>query len=280
MSELPAPSQAALEEWARQDRVQEEVDRAFAGPGTNGATFLLDRETKVNRLWGRGLEVLWARGEPLYIAGGPGTGKSTLAQQLALRRSGVRSGGLLGFDVEAAPGRTLYLAADRPKQIARSWRRMVNEDDRLALAQTLVVHEGSPDFSISASPEHLLPWVRSFPGVDTLFIDSLLDLAPAIGKDEDGAAKANAALQSLVAKDIEVVVVHHDRKHDSSERTKVRLDDVYGGRPISKGAGSVLYLDGEPGTLRGRLWHLKVPANRVPRMDYSIIATKGEIGVV
>lgn len=254
----------------------EDVEAVFRGPGTRGDTFLLDRETGVNCLWGRGQRVLWARGEPLYLAGGPGTGKSTLAQQLALRRAGVKGGLLLGFNVEPGPGRILYIAADRPKQIARSWRRMVGDEDRRALAETVVVHEGSPDFSISSTPEHLLPWVKGFPFVDTVFIDSLLDLAPAIGKDEDGAASANAALQSLVARDIEVVVVHHDRKRDG-ERKNVRLDDVYGGRPISKGAGSVLYMDGEPGTLRGKVRHLKTPATRVLSFDYSIDPKEGMI---
>ena len=41
-------------------------------------------------LWGVGESVLWAAGEPLKIVGHQGVGKTTIAQQLALHRLGLR----------------------------------------------------------------------------------------------------------------------------------------------------------------------------------------------
>ena len=54
-------------------------------------------------LWGIGEPVLWAAGEPLMIVGHQGVGKTTIAQQLALHRLGLRHGGFLGLPVEQDP---------------------------------------------------------------------------------------------------------------------------------------------------------------------------------
>lgn len=254
------------------DRIIEEQEGR--GPGLNGAQFLLTPEEEVDALWGWGNNIFWARGEPLMLAGGPGVGKSTLAQQLCLRRAGVHGGDLLGFPVTVGEGRVLYVAADRPRQIRRSWRRMVNEEDRAELARHVVVYEGSPPFRISSNPEAMLPWVRSFEGVDTVFIDAYLDLGRL--SEEGGSAAANDALQELIRNDIEVCVVHHDRKLGNEGRKLVRLDDIYGGRNVTKGMGSVVYLDGDAGDLKARLIHLKPPAYRIPSFEVAIDPLKGE----
>ncbi len=114
----------------------------------DGAAFILDAEEEVPSLWGRDGEVLWAAGEPLQIVGPQGVVKTTLAQRLALHRAGVRDGDLLEMPVEVSAGRTLYIAADRPRQAARSFRRMVAEADREALELGIIVWRGPLPFDL------------------------------------------------------------------------------------------------------------------------------------
>ena len=251
------------------------VERERLGPGTTGAAFLLDHDPRIVNLWGEGKHILWSGGEPLMIVAPPGTGKSTLAQQLCLRRAGVIDSTLLGYHVEPGEGNCLYIAADRPRQIKRSWRRMVNEEHRAELSNHVVIYEGTPPFRVSSNPEKLLNWVRSFKEIDTVFIDAYLDLGRLA--EEEGAALANEALQALVLHDIEVCVVHHDRKMGNDPRKMPRLDDVYGGRSITKGMGSVLYLNGESGALAAEVVHLKPPEWRIQNFDIRIDPATGEV---
>ena len=90
-------------------------------------------------LWGEGDQVLWADGEALIIAALQGLRKTPLAQQIALgwmRIPGYSS--LLGFPITSGM-RVLYLAMDRPRQAARSFRRMVGEEHRAQLHEHLTV---------------------------------------------------------------------------------------------------------------------------------------------
>jgi hypothetical protein len=61
--------------------------------------FALDEPAVIPAVWGDGERVLWAEGEGMMIAGPQGTGKTTLAQQLVLRRIGLRDSPLLGLAV-------------------------------------------------------------------------------------------------------------------------------------------------------------------------------------
>ena len=68
---------------------------------------------------------MWPTGEPFLIVGPDGSGKTTLAQQLVFALLEIGDGRVLGFPVTPADRGVLYLAADRPKQGARSmWRRI------------------------------------------------------------------------------------------------------------------------------------------------------------
>lgn len=205
-----------------------------------GAEFILDAPKEVPTVWGAGGQVLWAASEPLYIVGPAGVGKTTLAQNLALRRHGIGEAELLGFPVEVDPRPVLYVAADRPSQAARSFARMVGESDREAL-EWFRVHRGPLPFGdLATNPEALAPWLEGL-DVGTVILDSLKDVALGLSEDTPGAA-VNQALQRVVAEGIEVVVLHHQRKASGDNKRPRTLADVYGSTWLTAGAGSVLLL--------------------------------------
>ena len=247
-----------------------------AGELMDGAQFALDQDNAVAPLWGTERQCLWSKGEPFYVFASPGVGKTTMVQQLALRRAGIKGGDLLGLPVEVDERRVLYIAADRHRQAARSIRRMIDESHRESLAQGFAVWRGPPPFSLPTQPDALLPWVKGFSEIGTVIVDSLFNVAPSVSTEE-GAAATNTAFQSLVNADVDVIVIHHDKKRQEHERKRVSQDDMYGGRPISGGAGSIVYLDGEPNTARYTLRHLKSPSGPVGPLDVVQNFTYGEV---
>jgi replicative DNA helicase len=222
-----------------------------------GGAFSLDAPAAPPAVWGRGQRVLWAQGEPFLLVGPPGVGKTTVAQQLALARIGLRDQ-LLGLPVTRGAGRVLYVAADRPAQAARSLRRMVGDQDRATLDDRLVVWRGPLPFDVCADPGRLLRLATDL-AADTVLIDSLKDIAPGLEKPEVGAA-VNVALQALVGADIDVAAGHHQRKATEGNRRPRTLDDVYGSVWLTAGAGSVVLLWGQAGDPIVELHHLKQPA--------------------
>ena len=108
-------------------------------------------------IWGEGDSVLAASGEPTLIVGPDGVGKTTLLQRYAMARVGVGHD-LLGLPVAEANERVLYVAADRPKQGARSLWRMVRElkgSDHARIKDRVVVWRGPLPFDVVGEPERL-----------------------------------------------------------------------------------------------------------------------------
>lgn len=232
----------------------------------DGLAFLREGAGELASVWGAAGRVAWSSGEPLLIVGPQGVGKSTLLQQLVLRR--LRGpGDVLGMPVvghKDAPA--LYIAADRPRQIARSWRRMIEPADDQLLRDRLVVWTGPPPFDIAKEPTALLTFIRSqCPDARTVAIDSLKDVALDLSKDEAG-ARVGHAMQEVIAAGIELVVNHHQRKGQQGQGKPRALADVYGSTWITACAGSVILLWGKPGDTVVGLEHLKQPAEPIGPM--------------
>jgi len=228
-----------------------------------GGGFILDTPADPRPIWGRGQEVAWAEGESLMIASLQGLGKSTLAQQLALGRCGFPEyAETLGFPVLPGERRTLYLAMDRPRQISRSFRRMVGEAWRSELDARLSVWIGPPPRDLARYPGLLVQMCQDA-DADTVVVDSLKDAAIGLTDDEVGASW-NRARQHALAAGVEVLELQHLRKAPNGGRLgRLSVDDVYGSTWLTSGTGSVILLTGAPGDPVVGLQQVKQPASEV-----------------
>jgi replicative DNA helicase len=188
-----------------------------------------------------------------------GRGKTSLAQQLVNARIGVGERELLGFPVKPAK-RVLYLAMDRPQQIARSWRRMVSDDDRDVLSERLVVWQGSLPFRLTwESADVLGRWAIEDHEADVIVVDSYKDLSPDLSNEETGAL-INRIMQDALVQGVDWVGLHHGRKSSTGNKRPNALDDVYGSKWITSGMGSVIGLWSEDaGSELVQFTHLKQP---------------------
>lgn len=230
---------------------------------TGGGAFILDAHDRPPAWWGLGDAILGAEGEALLIAGPQGTGKSTLAQQLALGRAGFAEyADLLGFPVAPASGRVLYLAMDRPRQIARSLRRMVGQAWRAELDARLVVWEGPPPYDFAKHPS-VLRRMALDAGAGFVVVDSLKDAALGL-TDDEAAAAYNRARQDALAHGVDLCELHHTRKRPGQGNAEApNVDAIYGSTWLTSGAGSVLLLAGAPGDPIVSLHHVKQPMGEV-----------------
>jgi KaiC/GvpD/RAD55 family RecA-like ATPase len=245
-------------------------DPPLAEPPTNppstarlvdGEQFIFCEPDEIPALWGSGDRVAWVAGEPLMIVGPEGVGKTTIAQQLVRYLIGLKDGDFLGMPVAPSERRVLYIAADRSRQAARSFKRMSSDADRAILRDRLAVWKGPLPFDITESPKQLATFTAEH-GANTLVIDSLKDVALDLSKDETG-TRVNLAFQETIAAGIELAALHHQRKEQQGGGKPRRLADVYGSRWLTAGCGSVVCLWGEPGDLVVELTHLKQPAEDI-----------------
>ncbi|GLI00683.1 AAA family ATPase [Phytohabitans aurantiacus] len=245
-----------------------------------GGDFLFDQPEVIPAVWGHAERVLWAEGEPMMIAAPPGTGKSTTAQQLLLRRCGVIREPLLGLPVKVSKRPSLLLAMDRPRQIGRSMRRMVDVADdrtrRLLNRRLAVWDQPLPrDF---VAQDGFVDWADALcPGVGLIVVDSLKDFVIGLSADE-AAAAVNLVWQEVSAAGIELLVLHHDRKTLGSDtRENPALDDIYGSRWITAGMGSVVMFAGAAGDQEVTLHHVKQPSEVVGPMVVHFDRASGEL---
>ena len=141
---------------------------------------------------------------------------------------------------------------------------MVDEENHAdALRDHLAIWKGPLPVNVLATPSTLPDWIESeFGQVTDVVVDSLKDLAPKLSDDEVG-SKVNLARQELLARGVEVLEVHHQRKEQRGQGKPKSLADVFGSRWLTAGAGSVVLLWGEPGDLVVEFRHLKQPADEI-----------------
>lgn len=227
----------------------------------DGASFILDIPKTIPALWGVGNEVLWAEDESLMIAGPMGLGKTTLAGQLMRARLGLGGGLVLGMPVAPCDGRILYLAMDRPAQIARAFARQFDAADRDTLARRVLVWRGPPPADIARRPE-ILAYLAQQADADTVFLDSVKDAAIGLSDDEVGAGY-NRARQILLAEHRQLAELHHTTKRGANGGPPTTVADIYGSAWITNGTGSIILLSGDPGDPIVGFHHLRPPADQV-----------------
>lgn len=231
---------------------------------TPGGSFILDAQDRPASWWGSGDAILGAEGEALLIAGPQGTGKTTLAQQMGLGVAGFpEHAELLGLPITPTRGRVLYLAMDRPRQIARSLRRMVGEAWRAELDARVSVWAGPPPFDLAKHPSVLRQMCEDA-GASFVIVDSLKDAFLGL-TDDEAAAAWNRARQGALAGGIDVCELHHTRKmgQGKGNADTPGVDSIYGSTWITSGCGSVVLLTGAPGDPIVGFHHVKQPMSPV-----------------
>ncbi|MEU4150458.1 DnaB-like helicase N-terminal domain-containing protein [Streptomyces sp. NPDC026659] len=252
--------------------VRAERERALAsGQGrlsrfaTDGWSFVKESGADTEPLWGTREKTVWAPGESLMIVGAPGVGKTTLAHQVIFARLGLQETVL---EMPVAPSRrVLYLAMDRPKQIAKAMARRVFPTDEKILRERLVVWEGPLPATLDKEPD-LLADLAAAHQADTIVIDSLKDAVSTMVDDSLAVAFHNARMRAL-RNGVEILELHHQRKATANAPRGQRpsLDQVYGSTWITAGAGSVLFVTGRAGDPAVTLHHLKTPTGEVGPLD-------------
>jgi AAA domain len=227
----------------------------------DGKQFILDIPSEIPALWGDGKRVLWARGEGLMIYAPQGVGKTTLAQQLVNARIGVGPAEFLGYPVQRDHRPVLYLALDRPPQIARAWRRSITAEHEATVTERLIVWQGPLPFDVVKNSSMLCDLAEAA-GAGMIVVDSYKNLAPNLSEEAVGHA-IDRAMQECLVEGIDWVGLHHPRKSSSDNKKPNALDDVYGSTWLTAGVGSVLGVWGRAGETTVSLTHLKQPAEPV-----------------
>ncbi|WP_269855544.1 DnaB-like helicase N-terminal domain-containing protein [Streptomyces sp. RPT161] len=239
----------------------------------DGWQFITGAGADTEPLWGTREQTAWASGESLMIVGAPGVGKTTLAHQVILARLGLTDSVL---DMPVTPSRrVLYLAMDRPTQIAKAMRRRINPYDEAALRDRLVVWQGPLPATLDKEPD-LLADLAAAHQADTIVIDSLKDAVSTMVDDSLAVAFHNARMRAL-RNGVEIMELHHQRKAaaDAPRGQRPTLDRVYGSTWITAGAGSVLFVAGEAGDLAVTLHHLKTPTGEIGPLQLIHDHTRG-----
>jgi hypothetical protein len=180
---------------------------------------------------------------------------------------------VLGLPVAQVPGKILYLAMDRPAQIARSLHRQFFDCHRDVLRDRLVIWKGPPPADIAANPS-LLAELAERAGAAVVYLDSLKDAAVGLSDDVVG-AEYNRARQLLLSRGVELVELHHCVKKSNGS-----VADVYGSVWLSSGTGSIIMLTGQPGDPIVGFRHIRQPALEVGPLMLSHDESSGTMSIL
>lgn len=237
----------------------------------DGATFVLDQPADIPVIWGDGKRVLWPEGEALMIAGGQGLGKTTLAGQLVRGLLGLDPV-VLGLPITGSGELILYLAMDRPRQIAKSFARQFTGADREILRARVAVRPGPPHADLAKNPDLLLRMATDL-GAGILIVDSLKDAAIGLSDDEVGAGY-NRARQHVLNAGRQICDLHHVTKTSADT-----INDIYGSTWLTSGCGSVILLTGQPGDPVIGFRHVKPPMEEVGPFRLSHNQIRGQLTI-
>jgi hypothetical protein len=229
-------------------------------------------------LWGvpaQGGVMAWAEKQGTIIAGPPGTGKSTIALQVILRRVGLLGGDVLGLPVRMVDEPLVYLALDRADQIRQSLRRMIPQNPDPEAAARLQLIDTFPMGVDLRQEATFISWLRD-KGATCVVIDSAKDLGYDLNDSAEGQA-FNFLVQATLRAGIQILITHHSRKTPRGDRKPLTLNDLHGSQWVAAGAGSVLMLDGEAGPSPKRLFHVKPLAVPMAPLQIELNTTTGEV---
>ena len=228
---------------------------------TDGFDFFGTKPPNPEPIWGRGDQILWARGEGVLPFGSDGSRKSTLALHLVYGSFGADQGLVLGYPVAPIEDdrQIVVIAADRKRQLQRLGyavkKAMWTPDDfDERLKRNLVVYPGRPPVPYNDS-DRFQEWLHSIaPRAERLVVDSLKDIIVGSLKTDDTGIPISQTTNQLINGGVDVNLLGHDRKESaggewgSAKRDGApELSDVYGSRYSYAGMGSVIGL----GTKRG-----------------------------
>jgi len=227
----------------------------------NGWDFVTKTGADKEPLWGTREQTAWAPGESLMIVGPPGVGKTSIAHQVVLARIGINQTAL-GMPVAPAE-RVLYLALDRPMQIARAMARTITPAHEALMRERLAVWEGPLPATLDREPD-LLAELAATHRADTIIIDSLKDAISTMVDDALAVAYNNARSRAL-REGVQIMDLHHQRKsgQEATRGQRPNLDRVYGSTWLTSGVGSVLFVNGEAGDPAVTIHHLKTVTGEV-----------------
>lgn len=243
--------------------------------GVDGGTFIFNQPSELPTLWGKGESALWVEGESLMITGGQGLGKTTLAGQIL--HAQMFGGEVLDLPIRhlGPDEKVLYLAMDRPRQIARSLARQFWPSEREQVEQHLIVRPGPPITDLAKHPDVLTAMCEHF-NASIVYVDSLKDAAIGLVEDEVGALW-NRARQTVINAGVQICELHHNKKHKTGDNWDI--SDVYGSQWITGGVGSVIMLTGQPGDPIIGFRHIKKPSDEVGPFRLEHDETAGQMTI-